>query len=311
VKALVLGGNGFIGSHLVDGLLKNSWSVRVFDRMREKFRSPLSNVDYRFGEFDDTFAVAEALEGIDIVYHLINTTVPSTSLLNPVADIEENLIASVRLLEQMVKTGVKRIVFLSSGGTVYGNPETGLVSEKHLLRPICSYGIIKTAIENYLFMYHSLYGIRATVIRASNVYGPRQGHIGVQGLIGTFLHNVVNAEPLVVWGDGKVVRDYLFVQDIVNLCIIAGKCENAGTFNAGFGVGHSVRNIIDIISDIIGKKLEVAYQPARPYDVDRIVLDISKTKKTFGWNPLVSLDEGIKKYWQWLNRDGKSSKLER
>ncbi len=310
MKALVLGGNGFIGSHLVDGLLESNWSVRVFDRMQEKFRSSLPDVDYQIGEFNDTFAVAEALDGIDVVYHLISTTVPSTSLFNPVADIEGNLITSVKLFDQMVKTGVKRIVFLSSGGTVYGNPETEPVSEKHLLRPICSYGIIKAAVENYLFMYQDLYGIRATVLRASNVYGPRQGHVGVQGLIGTFLHNVINGELLIVWGDGKVVRDYLFVQDLVNLCVIAGKCENVGIFNAGYGVGYSVNNIIDMISNVLGKELEVISQPARSYDVKRIVLDIRKTKETFGWNPLVSLDEGIKEHWQWLRRDSKSSKLE-
>lgn len=308
MRALVLGGNGFIGSHLVDALLEHDITVRVFDRMPEKYRGPLPNVDYQIGEFNDTFAVAEALDGVDVVYHLINTTVPSTSLYNPVADIEGNLITSVKLFEQMVKTGVKRIVFLSSGGTVYGNPETEMVSEKHLLRPICSYGVIKAAVENYLFMYQNLYGIRATVLRASNVYGPRQGHVGIQGLIGTFLYNVISGKPLKIWGDGRVVRDYLFVRDLVNLCVIAGKSENLGIFNAGHGVGYSVNDIIDMISRVLGRELRVISEPGRSYDVKRIVLDINKTKETFGWNPLVSLTEGIREHWQWLRNHSQPRK---
>ncbi len=299
LKALVLGGNGFIGSHLIDRLLSRGYWVRVFDRFPERFRKPLANVDYRIAQFSDSFALAEALEGIDIVYHLISTTVPGTSNLNPAADINDNLIMTVRLLEQMTKAGVKRILFLSSGGTVYGNPEKLPVTENHPLNPICSYGIVKLAVEKYLFMYQRLYGLQPVVIRPSNPYGPRQGHIGVQGLIATFIHKIINGETIKIWGDGLITRDYLYIEDLVKLCVIAGGSDYTGIFNAGSGQGHSILSIIDILADIVGEQLDIIHEPVRSFDVREVVLDITKAKEKFGWHPDISLEDGIKKCWLW------------
>lgn len=182
MKALVLGGCGFIGSHLVDRLLASGHKVRVLDRAPELYRAPIANVDYRFGDFADAPLLAEALEGIEVVYHLISTTVPPTSNLDPVADVEGNLINTLRLLQLMVQKNIPKIVFLSSGGTVYGIPETVPIPESHPLRPICSYGVVKVAIENYFQMFHQLHGLVYVVLRASNPYGERQGHAGVQGV---------------------------------------------------------------------------------------------------------------------------------
>lgn len=302
MKVLVLGGNGFIGSHLVDSLLEAGHSVRVFDRSPERFRPSLANVEYVTGLFGDAFSIAEALAGVDVVYHLISTTLPGTSNLNPTADVEDNLIATVALLEQMVKTGVKRIVYLSSGGTVYGNPERNPVTEDHPLRPICSYGIVKVAVENYLFMFQQLYGISTIVVRPSNAYGPRQGHMGVQGIISTFLTKISEDEPLVVWGDGSIIRDYIYVTDLARICLIAGEADVSGVFNVGYGKGYTISNIIETIADVVGRKPVVRYEPARYFDVREVVLDITKIRKKFDWIPEISLFDGIKKQWQWINQ---------
>jgi len=221
MKVLVLGGNGFIGSHVVDQLLAAGHKVRVFDRSAERYRDPIKQVEYRLGRFDDTFQVAEALQGMDAVCHLISTTVPGTSNLDPVADVKNNLINTLNLLEQMRKKGLRRILYLSSGGTVYGNPESSPISENHPLKPISSYGIVKVAIEKYLFMYQQLYGLQPVILRPSNPYGPRQGHAGVQGLIGTLLARAFSGETLEIWGDGSIVRDYMHVSDLARLCVVA------------------------------------------------------------------------------------------
>lgn len=300
MKILVLGGNGFIGSHLVDALVLAGHKVRVFDRGAELYRSPLVEVDYRLGDFGDIPALAEALEGVDIVYHLISTTVPSTSNLDPVADIHGNLINTVRLLQLMVQKSISRIVFLSSGGTVYGIPDVVPIPETHPLRPICSYGVIKVAIENYLFMYQSLYGLQPLVLRASNPYGERQGHAGVQGVIGTYLQKISSGESIEIWGDGSVVRDFIHVSDLAGLCLKAGISSYTGIVNVGSGVGHSIRDVLVAIAGATGEAIEPVYKQGRAYDVPSVVLDISKAADELGWRPEVELLEGVRKTWQWM-----------
>lgn len=302
MKALVLGGNGFIGSHVVDALLKAGHKVRVFDRGPELYRAPLPTVDYRTGSFSDVPALAEALEGIDVVYHLISTTVPSTSNLDPIGDIEGNLINTVRLLKLMVQKDIRRIVYLSSGGTVYGIPDVVPIPETHPLRPICSYGVVKVAIENYLFMYQSLYGIQPVVLRASNPYGVRQTHAGVQGVIGTFLNKAMNNECIEIWGDGSVVRDFIYIVDLAELCALAGESKIQGIYNAGSGMGHSINEIISTLASVMGEPIESVYKLGRGYDVPRVVLDCSLVKRTFGWGSKIGLFEGASRTCQWANK---------
>ena len=167
MKVLVTGGSGFIGSHVVDKLLAFGHSVRVFDRQPERFRAPLPGVDYRFGEFADKMAVVEALTGVDAVYHLLGTTLPGTADLDPKTDVRDNLIGAINLFESMQGLGLRRILFLSSGGTVYGIPDTIPIPETHALRPINSYGIVKASIEHYLEMYRRTRGFSPIVVRAS------------------------------------------------------------------------------------------------------------------------------------------------
>lgn len=301
MRALVLGGNGFIGSHLVDALHMVGCRVRVFDRSPNRYQEPRPAIDYRIGSFGDSAQIAEALQDVDVVFHLISTSVPSTSNLDPVADIEGNLIGTVVLLQQMVKLGVKRIVYLSSGGTVYGNPSVESVPETHPLNPICSYGVIKVAIENYLHMFNQLHAIEPVVLRASNPFGPRQGHVGVQGVIPTFLQRLKDGERTQIWGDGSVVRDYIYISDLVSLCLKAGLGDTVGVFNAGSGVGHSLNDLLDIIRRVSGDELAVDYLPGRSFDVKRITLDISKAASEFDWQPAIDIETGIHEHWAWLS----------
>lgn len=302
MKALVLGGCGFIGSHLTDALLLAGHKVRVFDRNPELYRAPLSQVEYRFGDFSDTPKLAEALEGVDVVYHLISTTVPSTSNLAPIEDVQSNLINTLCLLELMVQKKPPKIVFLSSGGTVYGIPDVVPIPENHALRPICSYGVVKVAIENYLHMFHQLHGLEYVILRASNPYGERQGHAGVQGVIGTFLHKVAVEEEIEVWGDGSVVRDFIYVGDLAELCVRAGVVETCGVFNAGSGSGYSINEIITTMTEVTGKTIEPRYKAGRGYDVPQVVLDIGRSTSVFGWEPVTKLKAGLTANWKWIKR---------
>lgn len=303
MKVLVIGGCGFIGSHVVDRLLAQGMSVRVLDRRAEMFRPPLPGVDYVMCDLSDTAQIYEALSGIDAVIHLASTTVPATSNMDPVADIQGNLVAMVRLLEVMRKADVRRMVYLSSGGTVYGVPQTDPVAETHPLKPISSYGIVKIAIENYLFMEHKLHGLQHVVLRASNPYGPRQGHTGIQGIIGTYLWRLARGEQLEVWGDGSVVRDYIHVHDLAGLCHRALLTEACGNYNAGSGQGASVNDIVTHMRTTVGGDITPAFKPGRSFDVPRVVLDISQTKAALDWQIETPLGQGIANTWDWVQAE--------
>lgn len=293
MQTLVLGGNGFIGSHLVDQLLVGGHRVRVFDRGPERLRDPLPSVEYFSGEFNDLTLLAEALNHVDVVYHLISTTVPATSNMDPVGDITGNLINTVRLLELMRLQSVPRIVFFSSGGTVYGKPESSPIPESHPLRPISSYGVVKVAIENYLHMFYDLHGIEYVALRASNPYGARQGHTGLQGVIGTYISRLYAGLPIEVWGTGEIVRDFIYVEDLAALCVEAGASDAVGCFNAGFGEGATILETIELISQSTGIDIKPVFTPGRSFDVTHAVLNTTKARKVFGWQPTITLKEGI------------------
>jgi UDP-glucose 4-epimerase len=299
-KVLVIGGSGFIGSHVVDKLLAHEHSVRVFDRQPERFRAPLPGVDYRFGDFADRMELVEALTGVDAVYHLLSTTVPGTADLDPKTDVQDNLIGAINLLESMRGLGLRRILFLSSGGTVYGIPETIPIPETHALRPINSYGIVKASIEHYLEMYRRARGFSPIIIRASNPFGPRQAHSGVQGVISTFLRRILAGEPIEIWGDGGVVRDFFEVGDLAELCVRAGTSRSEGAYNAGSGYGLSINEIIEAIRKVTGSNFKTVYKPGRTVDVPCSVLDCSRAKSNFGWECKIGFDSGLRNTWNWL-----------
>lgn len=303
MRALVLGGCGFIGSHVVDALIAGGHQVAVMDRSPLREDCDWPQVRHFQGDLSQSAVIADALAGIDVVYHLVSTTFPSTSNLDPIADIEGNLIATVRLLDLMREAGCRRIVYFSSGGTVYGEPEIVPVHESHPLHPICSYGVVKVAIENYLFMYDHLYGLQPIVLRASNPYGPRQGKTGLQGLIGTMFNRLQHDQQLTVWGDGETVRDYIYVRDLARLALLVGEdCTHTGVFNAGSGQGYSVNQLLALMPGVTGAELLVDRQPARSFDVHKIVLAIEAAYTTFGWKPATSIEDGLKATWNYMSQ---------
>ena len=299
MKALVLGGNGFIGSHVVDRLLRGGHRVSVLDRAPEQHRAPLAGVDYTLAEFDDFASIRNALREADVVFHLISTTVPSTSNEDPVADIEGNLVATVRMLDMAVQEKISKLVFLSSGGTVYGVPDTVPVSENNPTRPICSHGVIKLAIERYLFMYKQLHGLNYTVLRVSNPYGERQGHIDVQGVIGTFVQRILHDKRITIWGDGTVERDYIYVGDVAEACVSAAESDVVGVFNIGSGTSSSINDVVAALVNSTGTSIEPEYLPGRDFDVPAIYLDCAKAAETLNWRATVRLHDGIERTWQW------------
>jgi UDP-glucose 4-epimerase len=315
-RVLVLGGRGFLGTHLVEAFVREGASVRTFDRSQSQTggesllddaaakmpASRLSDVEAMTGDFVTGSGLAEALDGVDLVYHLISTTVPSTSNADPIFDVQSNLIGTLRLLQMMRAASIRRIVFVSSGGTVYGNPSILPVAETHPLGPLCSYGVVKVAIENYLHMHAELYGLTANVLRVSNPYGTHQHHIGVQGVIPTFFKKIGDGTPIEIWGDGSIVRDYIHVSDVVSALLRAGARNQSGTFNVGSGVGHSVNEVLDIVQTCIGRRADVRYLPHRTFDVERIYLDVSKSREELHWRPLLALDEGCAMYWEALKQ---------
>jgi len=302
MRALVLGGNGFIGSHLVDRLLVEGVCVRVFDRQPEMYRRPLDRVDYRYGDFGNRALLTEALTNIDLVFHLIGTTVPQTSNDDPIFDVMSNVVETIYLLEQCVKMNIKKIVFLSSGGTVYGIPQVLPVSEDAPTNPLCSYGITKLTIEKYLYLFHHLYGLSYAVIRPSNPYGPRQNPKGIQGAAAVFLGRVARGEVIEVWGDGKIIRDYVFVQDLVDgIYRSAISAASACVYNLGSGEGYSLNYILEIIQRVVGCRLTVHYAPARSFDVPRIYLDNRRARQELGWSPKTTLETGIAETWKFVS----------
>lgn len=300
MKALVLGGCGFIGSHVVDALLKAGHRVVVFDRSPERFRPEVPNVHYHYGDFSDRMAVFEAMTGVDVIFQLISTTFPGTANLDPRSDVSGNLIGTLGLLDAMVSFGIGRIVFLSSGGTVYGPTDVEPIPESHPLRPINSYGIVKVAIEHYLDLYHRIHGLAPVAIRAANPFGPRQGHTGVQGVISTFLRCVRDGRPIEIWGDGSVVRDYLYVADLADLCVRAAESDVTGAINAGSGEGRSLSDVVAAIGQTTGLEVEPVYKPGRAVDVARSVLDVSRAQDLVGWSNSTPFSEGLTRTWSWL-----------
>ena len=300
MKILVLGGSGFIGSHVVDALLSAGHGVRVYDRAPERFRPTPAGVEFMQGEFGDTASLAEALVGVDMVFHLVSTTVPSTANLDPIADVQGNLINTIRLMELMRAQGVDRLLYLSSGGTVYGVPTADPVPETHPRNPVTSYGIVKVAVENYIRAEQHLHGLKPVILRPSNPYGPRQGHGGVQGVIGTFMWRVARGEGMQLWGDGSVVRDFIHVRDLAELCLACAEQEVTGTFNAGAGEGHSIRQVLDGIADVSGLPVEPELKPGRAIDVPRVVLDVAAAEAATGWTPRTGFRDGLAETWAWV-----------
>ena len=298
-SCLVLGGAGFIGSHLAEALLQAGHRVRIFDRPHlDRLPAFLQRGEFEVftGDFLNPRTLSPALEGSEIVFHLVSTTLPKTSNDNPMYDVESNVMGTLRLLELCRQQGVRKVVFASSGGTVYGVPRSVPIDESHPTDPICSYGIHKLAIEKYLQLNHRVHGLDYCVVRPANLYGPRQRLDIAQGAVAVFLDRALRGKPIQVWGDGSVVRDYLYVGDAAEALLKAAAFEGEPRlFNIGSGAGTSLTQLIKEIEALLGRAVPVEYSAARSLDVPANVLDASLARRHLGWVPRTSLAEGLRR----------------
>lgn len=294
MKIVITGGNGFIGSHLLLPMVAQGAEVTVIDRGEPREDVDWSGIRYLKGNFDNPEILSTALSGVDLVYHLASTTVPGTANLDPVADIRGNLIGTLTLVQAMEVAGCSRLVYLSSGGTVYGDTDDAQVSEDAPTRPISSYGIVKHAIERFLLMYERTGNLKPTILRASNPYGARQGKLGLQGLVSTAISRIDSGLPLDIWGDGSAVRDYIYIDDLIELMLKAGLSAETGIYNAGSGKGATVSEVISEVGKALGARADVRHGPARRFDVARVVLNVQRASRTFDWQPKTSLRDGVR-----------------
>ena len=253
------------------------------------------------GDLANEAEVAEAIKGCDVCYHLVSTTLPKSSNADPVYDIESNVVATVKLLNQLVKSGVRKIVFTSSGGTIYGNPVSIPIQESHPTNPVCAYGISKLAIEKYLGLFKQLHGLEYSVLRLANPFGERQRTHASQGAVAVFLGKILRGEPIEIWGDGSIVRDYIDISDVVDALLLAmEKTSDQHVFNIGSGHGHSLNELIRAIEKVTGRTADCRYLPSRAFDTSSNVLCNTLANQCLGWSPKVRFEEGLEKFAEWL-----------
>lgn len=306
MKILVLGGGGFIGSHIAEAFIKAGHAVRIFEKesvAKDSVRHILPYVEWVEGDFINETHVKEAVKGVDIIVHSLCTTLPKSSNENPVYDISSNLISTLHLLDAAKKDGVKKVIFLSSGGTIYGMPTVTPIPETHPTEPLCSYGIQKLSIEKYLKLYNHLHGLDYAILRISNPYGERQRPASSQGAVTVFLYKAIKNETIEIWGDGSVTRDYIYVSDVSGAVMAAAGHGGAEKiFNIGSGEGTSLLDLIRHMENVTGRHISVRFAPARAFDVPVNVLDISRAKRELGWSPQVRLEDGLRRTMDYLSK---------
>lgn len=309
MKITLLGAAGFIGTNLTIALAKNHDNeITVVDKKREYFvnfeEMQLENVTIKEASLDENMTFDDILAEQDIVYHLVSSNVPTTSNQHVTQDIQINVIFSSMLFEACVRNKVKKVVFISSGGTVYGKEVNCPLPEDTPTNPISSYGLQKVMIEKMLYLYHHMYGLDYRILRLANPYGPYQRPNGVLGAVTTFTYKALRGEEITVFGDGTVVRDFIYIEDAVRgiLNIVEGAGRHH-TYNLGCGYGTSIKHVIEIIESTLDCKLNVQYKEGRAVDVPVNYLDISRYEKTFGRLDPVDLHEGILKTAEFMKKE--------
>ncbi len=257
-KALVIGGNGFIGSHLVDALVNLEWDVTVFDLHDRQYDSAPQRVNFIQGDLSNSASSIETImekTAIDVVFHLAWSSIHETSLQNPTADLVTNLTPSISIIDACTKLD-KKLIFLSSGGAIYGPTTQKHIPETHPLNPISPYGIGKLAVEKYLEMYHYLHGLNYAVVRPSVPFGPRQDYLKRQGAVAVFLYRVSQELPVTIWGDGNNIRDYFYVTDLIDAIIRCAdhNLQKNRIFNVGGSEGITLNQLLAQVETIAGKK---------------------------------------------------------
>ena len=305
MRVLLLGGAGFIGSHLVSVLsLRGEHAVSVLEPVSAPVDRILHLPVHLYRGMLSDIGLLESIleqEDIQIVIHLVSTLVPGCDFADFEKEFEQVIAPSLRLMEICSKRHVK-LVFFSSGGTVYGERSTlAPFSEEETLAPISHYGWAKQMMEESIRYMHRTQGLRYLILRPSNAYGPGQNLHGRQGLIAVALGKALRNEAVSVWGDGIAVRDYIYIDDLVQatLSLIEQEAAFGQTFNIGSGIGYSVNDILLILKEVSGLKVPVNYLPARQEDVSHVILAIDKIRKMIDFRP-ISIQDGIKQFFSFV-----------
>lgn len=293
-KYLILGGNGFIGRYITERLANNN-KVIVADYNIEHTEEH-ENIQYKKLDFVNCEDFSEYLEDIDVVIHLISTIGPNEKTENINKEISENVFPTIRLLENMVKCHTPKIVFISSGGTVYGEHSETPISEDEAKEPICNYGIIKELIEKYLKLYHLYYNLNYRIIRLANPYSEVVKKGKKQGIIPILIDQIIKGETVKIWGDGNDIRDYIYIEDAINAMIQVIEYEGEeNVFNVGTGIGCSINDLLKLLQKEMDTSVTVSYANTRKCDVRNNVLDIDRIVHETGWQPEITLEQGIQK----------------
>lgn len=296
---LFIGGAGFLGSHLAPLFAKNHWKVGILDRV------PLTQEENQMeqftGELRDMHLLRRALKNFNRVVFLAHETRVAPAADRLPANFLGNLELLLLVLDEARECGVKDFVLLSSGGAVYGEPESLPIRETHPKCPRSPYGVAKLTMEKYLGMEAAQNGFRHLEIRPSNPYGPGQNFHAAQGIVAVAMARIACGEPITIRGDGSATKDYIFISDFADACLgLISNPEAGGPFNIGSGQGTRLLDIIAKIEKAVGKKAELVFEPPQTGDVTANILDISKTGSFTGWKPTTSLDTGIANTWAWM-----------
>ena len=302
MNVLILGGDGFIGSHVVDKVVALGHHVTVFDRFSYKVSKNLKhhqgNVRFFSGEFANRDMLRQALEKQDVVFHFICTTNPAVSWNDPFIEVEQNLKDSVQLFELAAQCGVQKVVFPSSGGTIYG-PQRGVVTEGTLPHPFSPYGIVKLSTEYFLNYFKERFGLASDIYRIGNAYGPRQPMGTPQGVIAVWMQTILDDREIQVFGDRETLRDYIFVEDIASLMMHSlNNMGSSDIYNLGSGQGISIMGLLDIFINVIDRSFKYKVHARRSFDNTSVILESSKLTRFFPSFVFGSLEDKIPETWQ-------------
>jgi UDP-glucose 4-epimerase len=301
IKCLVIGGGGFIGTHLCQTLTKYGAIVTGFGR-RQSYPNALQNISWAQGSFSDQVILKRAIEDNQIIFHLLSSGIRENANKNSVLDLMNDVNHSINLFDLCCTSNVRKIIFVSSGGTVYGIQSPIHIPETAQTNPISPYGISKLAIEKYLNLYHHMHGLNYTILRVANPYGPFQDPARKQGVVAALLHKLKNDQAIEIWGNGEAIRDFIYIDDVIEA--LTSTIHYNGPhriFNVGSGVGRSVRQVIEDIQLVLGKSaIEKIYQPERTTDVPANVLDIGLIHRELGWMPRTQWMQGLQLTAEWM-----------
>jgi UDP-glucose 4-epimerase len=301
---LIFGGNGFIGSHLAEELVKQNFNVKIFDTFKngtKNIESILNKIEIVKGDFFCELDVSNAMRDVDYIFHYISTTNPASSIKNPLFDIESNVMGSIKMFQIAGNTNIKKIFFPSSGGTVYGEPMHIPITENDPTNPTNPYAISKLTIEKFLEFFYRQFGMEYVIFRYSNPYGERQSPYGNQGVIPIFLNKIKNNERPTIYGNGESVRDYIYIDDAIDATLSVIKKGHKNTvYNIGSGEGTSLNELIAVMQEVTGKNIKPVYSQDSAAYISKIVLDIQKITVETEWQPRVDIRSGIEKTWQWI-----------